>query len=178
MRKDKKAIVNRPKKEKKGHIKTIFLIVLLTLFFSSFAVTAYIIINANQLTFKITDQDIEAFETRITELEDQVAEKDLLIEELTLRNSSATSSPTPTPPPSSTPRPTQGSGSSAVTSTQRPSASPSGSPSPTSSPTASSSPRPSSSPQTSASASPTPTASTRPTSSPSAAPTPSAVPQN
>ena len=124
----------RKKKTKKPFGKTIFFVILLTLFFGSFATTAYIIINANQLTFRTEPLDSDALIAQIEELEAKIAEKDILIEDLTLQNSTiASSSPTPTPtkaPQSGggTPKPSQ----SAPSASPTPSASPSESPEPTS----------------------------------------------
>lgn len=106
---------------KKGRI---FLLVLVTLFFASFAASAYIIIHANQLTF--AGDNLIELQKEIQELKTELARKDSEIEELKLKvaNSQSSShftgstvvtssptaspkvSPTPTVKPSATPNST------------------------------------------------------------------------
>lgn len=69
-----------PKKPKKGRI---FLLVLVTLFFVSFAASAYIIIYANQLTF--AGGSMMELQEELKELKTELARKDSEIEELKLK---------------------------------------------------------------------------------------------
>ena len=173
MRKKRDIMDNRPKDGKKSHGKTIFLVILLTLFFVSFATTAYIIINANQLTFKAEPVDSEELLKQIEELEGKLAEKNELIEELTLRNSgSGGSSGSPTPSPTKKPQTSQGGGSS----TAKPTATPSAKPSETPSKSAEPSESPSASPSKEPSEAPTETPFTPPTPVPIPTATPSLLP--
>ncbi len=112
-------------KPKKGRI---FLLLLVTLFFVSFAASAYIIIYANQLTF--AGDNLVELQKEVQDLKTELARKDSEIEELKLKvansqsgshftgstvvtpsstakpTSSPKVSPTPTVKPSATPTPT------------------------------------------------------------------------
>ena len=82
------------KKEKNPKKYLVFIVVLLTLFFSSFAVTSYVIMNANNLVVsKEGDADTKQHLDEIEDLKKQLAQRDKEIEELmeTNVNSSAPS---------------------------------------------------------------------------------------
>ena len=66
----------KKRKQKKG---SIFLFVLVTLFFVSFAASAYIIIYANQLTF--AGGSLTELRQEMQELKNELARKDSEIEE-------------------------------------------------------------------------------------------------
>jgi cytoskeletal protein RodZ len=82
--------------------KGIYLLTIITLFLISFSTTAFIIINANKLTF--SGGNSGASKDEITALQEQLAQKDKTIEELTLQLSSKNSSSF-SPPPKETAKP-------------------------------------------------------------------------
>lgn len=68
----------------------VFLLVLITLFCLSFTSTAYILMNANKLSFKNGSDELEQ---RIADLEAELSEKNKEIEELTVQLTASSSSP-------------------------------------------------------------------------------------
>ena len=153
-----------PKRKKKKRSGLVYILVLLTLFCISFSVTAFIIINANKLTFISTDLN-PVTEEEIAKLKEQLAEKDEIIDDLTLElnkirtGNTTVSSPAPTSsstPSTASPTATPASSSPSPSATPKPSATPSASP------TASPTPRPSESVQPTAAPSDTPAPPTPP----------------
>lgn len=92
--------------------KGIYILTVITLFLISFSTSAFIIINANKLSFNGNNSSVSKEE--IAELKAQIVEKDKIIEELTLQYSTRNGSSF-SPPPKETSRPK-------ATSTPKPSA--------------------------------------------------------
>lgn len=130
-------------KSKKG---LLFLWILATLFFVSFASSAYIIIYANQLTFG--GGNLTELQQQVQDLKSELAKKDSQIEELKLKvansgssshftNSYVAPSQTQKPSPTASPKATE---------KPSPSPAPTGTPKPTETPAVTQSPIPTSTP--------------------------------
>jgi hypothetical protein len=167
-------------RSKRKWVKTLFAVSLLTLFCTSFSVSAFIIMNANRLSFSTQDNSLLIEE--VESLKSQISEKDKLIEELTLQNQSGVNgnvfSAGQSNGGSSSQGNSSGSGSAGrggnggSTGTQtNPGASPTPSPSPSGSPRPSGSPKPSATPSATPSVTPSASPSATPSASPSATPT-------
>lgn len=85
-RKPKKTVSKSAKRKRN----LVFLLVLITLFCLSFTSTAYILMNANKLSFKNGSDELEQ---RIADLEAELSEKNKEIEELTVQLTASSSSP-------------------------------------------------------------------------------------
>lgn len=85
-RKPKKTVSKSAKRKRN----LVFFLVLITLFCLSFTSTAYILMNANKLSFKNGSDELEQ---RIADLEAELSEKNKEIEELTVQLTASSSSP-------------------------------------------------------------------------------------
>ncbi|MBQ7951061.1 MAG: hypothetical protein IJ278_05015, partial [Clostridia bacterium] len=81
----------RKRKEKKKKVKGwVYLLLLVTIFFASFAASAYVIIHANQLTF--AGDNLVELQQEVQDLKTELARKESEIEELKLQVANSKSS--------------------------------------------------------------------------------------